>query len=69
MESVRNQLLEGHKNYLICLGQQIHVILEEGVVHEESLALLHRDALDLYRISQAEEVKPYMKRCMSKSIR
>ena len=49
---IRERLLENNKVYLISLGRQIHDIIEEGVIHVESLSSEDNNALLLYRAAQ-----------------
>ena len=51
IEDLRQNLLQNNKVYLekIELGRKISIIIEEGVVQEESLTKEHQAALELYR--------------------
>ena len=48
--NLRESMLRDNKNYLetIDMGKQIHEIVDEGIVHEESLVKYRKDALKLY---------------------
>ena len=50
-KTLKEKLLEGNKEYLdkIELGKCIALIIDEGVVQEESLTIERKEALDLYR--------------------
>ena len=51
LTSLRGELLTDNQEYLdkIELGKQIASIIDEGVVREESLTKIRKEALDLYR--------------------
>ena len=49
LEDVRGRLLYNNELYNINLGEQISIILNEGIVQEESLLQKDRHALDIYR--------------------
>ena len=49
---VRERLLHNHELYIISWGKQVSIIIEEGVVHEESLCFEDRHALNLYKNSE-----------------
>ena len=49
---IRERMLENNKTYLINIGRQINEILNEGIVHEESLSTKDNNALMLYRTTQ-----------------
>ena len=48
LEDVRGRLLYNNELYNINLGEQISIILNEGIVQEESLLQKDRHALDIY---------------------
>ena len=64
---VRERLLHNNELYIISLGKQVSIIIEEGIVHEESLCFEDRNALSMYRNSEqfdhdiiaAKEEEPY----------
>ena len=49
LEDVRGRLLYNNELYNINFGGQISIILNEGIVKEESLLQKDRHALDIYR--------------------
>ena len=67
ISDVRERLLHNNELYIISLGKQVSIIIEEGIVDEESLCFEDRNALSMYRNSErfdhdmnaAKEEEPY----------
>ena len=55
LEDLRERLLHNNEVYDINLGEKICMILEEGVVQEESLLQKDQHALNMYRNAQQDE--------------
>ena len=49
---VRERLLHNNELYIISWGKQVSIIIEEGLVYEESLCLEDRHALNMYKNSE-----------------
>lgn len=54
---VRERLLHNNELYLIQWGEQVNVVLKEGIIHEESLPFEDRHALELFRNRQEKDGK------------